>query len=174
MTHKITTPFTAEVIEKLRAGDNILLSGEIYTARDAAHKRLIEEIPFDPHGQAVYYAGPCPAPPGRPIGSAGPTTSSRMDAYAPQLIAQDLKIMIGKGIRSPEVIAAIKQHGGLYLAAAGGAGALISLCVEECRQVAYEDLGTEAVHLLSIKDMPLTVAIDSKGGNIYDREDKQK
>ncbi|MCL2223531.1 MAG: FumA C-terminus/TtdB family hydratase beta subunit [Defluviitaleaceae bacterium] len=157
--------------ENLRAGDEISFTGVIYTARDAAHKRLVQlldegkPLPFD---GAVYYAGPCPAPPGRVIGSIGPTTSGRMDAYAPRLIKSGVKIMIGKGNRSQAVINAIREHGGVYLTAVGGAGALLSLCVEKSEIVAFEDLGTEAVRRLTVRDMPLVVAIDSFGGNVYE------
>ena len=171
--NKICTPFTREIIKNLRAGQEILLTGYIYTGRDAAHKRmmaLLEEkkaLPFDIQKQAIYYAGPCPAPPGKVIGSVGPTTSQRMDIYAPRLIKEGLKVMIGKGYRSQPVIDAIKEHSGLYLAAVGGAGALISLCVEKSELVAFEDLGPEAIYRLTVKDMPLVVAIDFEGGNIY-------
>jgi len=163
--------FTDEYIRSLRVGQEIKLCGHIYTGRDAAHKRMIESLPFDPRGVAIYYAGPCPAPPGHVIGSVGPTTSGRMDAYAPQLIAKGLKVMIGKGQRSQAVISAIKEHTGLYLAAVGGAGALISKCVEEVELVAFEDLGTEAVYRLKVKNMPLVVAVDCYGGNIYEIRD---
>ena len=169
----ISTPLFDEVIKSLRAGDRISLSGEIYTGRDAAHKRMVEmldggkQLPFDVNGQAIYYAGPCPAPPGRVIGSIGPTTSKRMDAYAPRLMEQGLRVMIGKGARNEAVIEAMCEYSGVYLAAIGGAGALISLCVERAELVAFEDLGTEAIYRLTVKDMPLVVAIDCKGGNIY-------
>lgn len=172
---KITTPFTTEMIKDLRAGERILLSGVIYTGRDAAHKRMTElladnaPLPFDVRGQVVYYAGPCPAPPGRAVGSVGPTTSSRMDAYAPRLIQEGLRVMIGKGSRNGAVIDAIRRYTGVYLAAVGGAGALISLCIERAELIAFEDLGPEAVYKLSVRDMPLTVAIDCEGGNIYNR-----
>ena len=162
-------------LKNLRVRQQILLSGEIYTGRDAAHKRMIElldageSLPFNVQGQAIYYAGPCPAPPGKIIGSVGPTTSKRMDAYAPRLIAEGLKIMIGKGERSPAVAAAIRQHGGVYLSAIGGAGALIAQCVTRVETIAFEDLGTEAIYRLTVKDFPLVVAIDAFGGNIFDR-----
>ena len=152
-----------------------MLSGVIYTGRDSAHKRMVEllandmPLPFDINGQTIYYAGPCPAPPGRVIGSVGPTTSSRMDAYAPRLIEEGLRVMIGKGIRSKTVIDAIKEHAGAYLSAVGGAGALISLCVEKSELIAFEDLGTEAIYKLTVKNLPLVVAVDCKGNNIYDR-----
>lgn len=170
----ITTPFSDELIRSLKAGEQVLLSGEIFTGRDAAHKRLTEmlikgeDFPLDIHGQAVYYAGPCPAMPGRVIGSVGPTTSSRMDSYAPRLIEEGLRVMIGKGNRSRAVTDAIIKHCGLYMAAVGGAGALYSRCVEHAEIVAFKDLGPEAVYRLKVRDMPLVVAIDCTGGNIYE------
>ncbi|MCL2060801.1 MAG: Fe-S-containing hydro-lyase [Oscillospiraceae bacterium] len=172
---KISTPLFEDAIKTLRAGDPVLLSGHIYTGRDAAHMRMVElldrgaALPFDVRGQAIYYAGPCPAPPGRAIGSAGPTTSLRMDAYAPRLIAEGLRVMIGKGTRSDDVVEAMRKHTGLYLAAVGGAGALISLCVERAEPVAFEDLGPEAIYKLTVRDMPLVVAIDCEGRDIYRR-----
>ena len=173
---RIKSPISVEAIKALRAGDRILLSGTVYTARDAAHKRMAgllaegKPLPFDVCGQTVFYAGPCPAPPGRVIGSIGPTTSARMDAYAPRLMQEGLCVMIGKGGRSEPVIDAIRRHSGLYLAAIGGAAALTSLCVERVEPVAFEDLGTEAIYRLVVKDMPLVVAIDCEGGNIYERD----
>jgi len=170
----IHTPLTSDVIKSLKAGDAISLTGVIYTARDAAHKRMHDAVingepsPFDYTGQAVFYAGPCPAPPGKPIGSVGPTTAGRMDAYAPMLIDAGLKIMIGKGARTPEVVAAIKRQGGLYLVAIGGAAALMAKCVQSAEMVAYDDLGTEAVRKLEVVDMPLVVAIDSTGVSIFE------
>ncbi len=170
---KIATPLGKETIQNLKAGDRVLLSGEIYTGRDAAHKRMTEllaagdGLPFDLYGKAIYYAGPCPAPPGRKIGSVGPTTSGRMDAYTPQLIKAGLRVMIGKGPRNAPVIEAIRANTGIYLAAIGGAGALMALCVEDAELIAFEDLGPEAVYKLTVRDMPLIVAIDSNGGNIY-------
>ena len=170
---KITSPIPEETVKNLRSGERLLLSGTIFTARDAAHKRLIElldanmPLPLDFSGQTVYYAGPCPAPPGRAIGSAGPTTSMRMDAYAPRLIGEGLRVMIGKGERSDAVISAIRRYSGAYLAAVGGAGALLSLCVEKAEPVAFEDLGPEAIYRLYVRDMPLVAAIDCSGGNIY-------
>ena len=169
----LSTPIPAEIIKKLRVGDRVLLSGVIYTGRDAAHKRMIEQLenseplPFEVEGQAIYYAGPCPAPPGKVIGSVGPTTSKRMDAYAPRLIQEGLRVMIGKGFRSEKVTDAIKNHSGVYLAAIGGAGALMAACVEKSEMIAFEDLGTEAIHKLTVKNMRLVVAIDCEGGNIY-------
>ena len=167
----IQTPLSKEAIQQLRAGERVLLSGVIYTARDAAHKRMTEMpasgIPFNPDGQAVYYAGPCPAPPGKIIGSIGPTTSSRMDAYSPRLIQEGLRVMIGKGPRSQAVIDSIMRHTGVYFAAVGGAGAFLSLCVTQAELAAFEDLGTEAIFKLTVKDMPLVAAVDCYGGNIY-------
>jgi fumarate hydratase subunit beta len=172
---KITSPLSSETIKNLHAGDQVLLSGIIFTGRDAAHKRMIEllsnnsPLPFDVRGQTIYYAGPCPAPPGRVIGSVGPTTSLRMDSYAPRLIQEGLSVMIGKGSRSKPVIDSIRQYSGLYLSAVGGAGALLSLCVENVELIAFKDLGTEAIYKLTVRDMPLVVAIDCNGSNIYDR-----
>ena len=169
---KVTTPFTDDVIAKLKAGDMIELTGEVYTARDAAHGLMAEGLatgqasPFEYAGNAVFYAGPCPAPPGKPIGSVGPTTAGRMDAYSPGLIAAGLKVMIGKGGRSPEVVDAIKAHGGLYLVAVGGVAALLAKCITHGEVVAYDHLGTEAVRRLTVKDMPLIVAIDANGEGI--------
>lgn len=170
---KLQLPLTDEKIRSLNMGDRILLSGEIYTARDAAHKRLVEmmdaglDLPFEVDGQAVFYAGPCPAPPGHVIGSVGPTTSGRMDAYALRLMAAGLKIMIGKGARNAAVIDAIRRYTGLYLAAAGGAAALMARCVVRNDSIAFEDLGTEAVRRLTVCDLPLVVAIDCRGNDIY-------
>lgn len=170
----ISPPFTDEVISSLKAGEMIHLSGVIYTARDAAHKRMCEYLdtgkamPFDFAGAAIYYAGPCPAKPGKPIGSVGPTTSGRMDLYAPRLIQQGLKVMIGKGLRSKEVVDAIVEHTGVYFAAIGGAAALMGKCVEQAEVIAYDELGTEAVRRLVVKELPLIVAIDSRGRNMYE------
>ena len=169
----LTAPFTDEVIQSLKAGDMVYISGVIYTGRDAAHKRLWEMIgrgeamPFEFNGQAVYYAGPAPAKPGRPIGSVGPTTGGRMDAYSPTLIAHGLKVMIGKGTRSKEVVDAMKQHTGVYLAAIGGAAALMAKCVINAEIVAFEELGTEAIRRLEVKELPVVVAIDSLGNDMY-------
>ncbi|MFQ5826501.1 MAG: Fe-S-containing hydro-lyase [Dehalococcoidia bacterium] len=171
---KITTPLSDEVIASLRAGDQVLISGTLYTARDAAHKRLIEalergqELPFDLQGQTLYYVGPTPAPPGRVIGSAGPTTSGRMDGFTPRLLAAGLKGMIGKGSRSPEVREAIKRHRAIYLAAIGGAGALIAGSIKRVEMVAYEDLGTEAIRRLTVEDLPAIVVNDIYGGDLYE------
>ena len=174
MYGNVTTPLDASVIASLHSGDDVLLSGVIYTARDAAHKRFAaliekgEKLPLDLAGQVLYYCGPTPAKAGRPIGSAGPTTSSRMDRYTPQLLgATGLKGMIGKGERSSEVVAAIKRHGCVYFAATGGAGALIAKSVASSKAVCYEDLGPEAVYRLEVTNMPLIVAIDSRGNDLY-------
>jgi fumarate hydratase subunit beta len=171
---KLTTPFSAEDIDKLKAGDQVLLSGVIYTGRDAAHKRLCElldagkELPVDLNGQVIYFVGPSPAKPGKVIGSAGPTTSYRMDAYSPQVIKEaGLRGMIGKGGRGQEVVDAMCRYGCVYFAATGGAAALISKSIISCEVVCYEDLGPEAIHRLEVKDMPLIVAIDAHGNNLY-------
>lgn len=167
-------PFTDEKIKSLKAGDMIYISGTIYTGRDAAHKRLFEmieageEMPFDFEGQAIYYAGPCPAKPGKPIGSVGPTTAGRMDAYSPLLIEHGLKVMIGKGSRSEEVVEALKKHTGVYFAAIGGAAALMARCVESAEVIAFEELGTEAIRKLKVNQLPVIVAIDSNGNDSYE------
>ena len=174
MSKRIHAPLLAQELETLRAGDSVLLSGTIYTGRDAAHKRLCalvekgEPLPFDIRNQVIYYAGPCPAKPGDAIGSCGPTTSYRMDAYAPTLCDLGLIGMIGKGQRSPAVIDAIRRNGGVYFAATGGAGALIAGSVKAARVIAFEDLGTEAIRELQVEDLPLIVAIDARGGNLYE------
>lgn len=169
----LSAPFTDEKIKSLKAGDMVYISGTIYTARDAAHKRLCEMIdagepmPFDFEGQVVYYAGPCPAKPGQPIGSVGPTTGGRMDAYSPTLISLGLRCMIGKGSRSEEVIDALKQHTGVYFAAIGGAAALMAKAVKEAEVIAFDDLGTEAIRKLRVEELPVIVAIDSEGNDMY-------
>ncbi len=173
MEYKINVPASESELKKLRAGDSVLLSGTVYTARDAAHKRICECLdrgekpPFDLSGSAVYYVGPTPEHEGCCIGSAGPTTSGRMDAYSPRLLDEGLKIMIGKGNRSAAVIQSMIKNGAVYLAAIGGAGALMAACIEESTLVCWEDLGCEAVRRLRVKDMPLTVAIDSEGNDLY-------
>lgn len=170
---RLTLPLTQEDCARLQAGDSVRLSGPLYTGRDAAHRRLYEalergeELPVSLKGETIYYVGPCPAPPGRVIGSAGPTTSSRMDRYAPRLIQEGLLAMIGKGQRSPEVIKAMVEHGAVYLAALGGAGALIARTVRQLEVVAYPDLRTEAIHRLVVEDFPAIVAIDSQGRDLY-------
>ena len=171
--HRLTTPLSDEAIAAVRAGDTVLLTGSILTARDAAHKRLMalldagQPLPFELRDAVIYYAGPCPAPPGQPIGSCGPTTSSRMDAYAPRMIALGQRVSIGKGPRSDGVKAALARHRGLYLAATGGAGALYAACVRASRVVAFADLGAEAVHELQVAYMPLIAAVDCHGGDLY-------
>ncbi len=171
---RIQAPLLAQEIADLRAGDSVLLSGLIYTGRDAAHKRLCamiaegKSLPFNMRNQVIYYAGPCPAKPGDAIGSCGPTTSYRMDAYAPTLCDQGLIGMIGKGQRGEAVVEAIRRNGGVYFAATGGAGALIASCVKSAEVIAFEDLGTEAIRRLTVEDMPLIVAIDAHGGNLYE------
>jgi fumarate hydratase subunit beta len=170
---RITTPLINEVVEKLQIGDKVLISGVIYTGRDAAHKRLTdlvnkgESLPFDIVGQILYYVGPTPPKPGQAIGSAGPTTSYRMDLYAPILIAKGLKGMIGKGVRGKEVIEAIKKFKAIYFAATGGAGALLSKRVKKAEVVAYEDLGTEAIRRLEVEDFPVIVVNDVQGNDLY-------
>lgn len=172
-TYSFSLPLSDSDIKKLKAGDKVLLSGALYNARDAAHKRIInalesgQDLPFDINGQTIYYMGPSPARAGQVIGSAGPTTSARMDRYAPQMIKAGAKVMIGKGNRSEEVISAIKEHGGIYFAAIGGAGALLSKKIVKAEIVAYEDLGAEAIRKLEIKDFPAIVAVDSYGGDIF-------
>lgn len=173
MEYRINVPASESELKKLRAGDSVLLSGTVYTARDAAHKRICECLdrgerpPFDLNGSAVYYVGPTPEHEGCCIGSAGPTTSGRMDAYSPRLLDEGLKIMIGKGSRSAEVVQSMIKNGAVYLAAIGGAGALMAASIEESALVCWEDLGCEAVRRLRVKDMPLTVAIDSEGNDLY-------
>ena len=170
---KLTTPLTKDKIKDLKSGDSVLLSGTIYTARDAAHKRMIEtlekgeKLPIEIENQTIYYAGPAPAKPGQVIGSCGPTTSGRMDAYAPTLIELGLTGMIGKGERTDEVVEAMKKNGAVYFGAIGGAGALISKCITSAEVIAYEDLGAEAIRRLTVEDFPLTVIIDTTGKNLY-------
>lgn len=173
MEYRINVPLSDDELKKLRAGDSVLLSGTIYTARDAAHKRICElmdrgePLPFELKGSAVYYVGPTPEHDGCCIGSAGPTTSGRMDAYSPRLLDNGLKIMIGKGNRSAAVVDAMVRNGAVYLAAIGGAGALMAASIESAQLVCWEDLGCEAVRRLTVRDMPLTVAIDSRGNDLY-------
>ena len=171
---KLTTPLTQEKLRTLKAGDSCLLSGVIYTARDAAHKRLCElvaagkPLPMDVEGSVIYFVGPTPAKPGEVIGSAGPTTSYRMDAYSPTLIREGLTGMIGKGKRGPEVVAAMKEHGAVYFGAIGGCGALLSKCIKKAEVIAYDDLGAEAIRRLEVEDFPVIVIIDSEGNNLYE------
>ena len=171
---KLTTPISEETVRSLKAGDIVMLSGVIYTGRDAAHKRLCamldnqEKLPVDLEGQLIYFVGPCPAPPGRVIGSAGPTTSGRMDAYSPRLLKEcALRGMIGKGDRNAAVKDAMKKYGALYFAATGGAGALIARSIVKADVVAFEDLGPEAIYRLEVKELPLVVAIDANGESLY-------
>lgn len=179
MEKRITTPLTDEKLKDLKAGDSVLLSGYIYTSRDAGHKRFIEllndgkELPFDIKDQVIYYVGPTPAKPGMAIGSAGPTTSYRMDAYTPALLEAGLNGMIGKGLRSPEVVEAMKKYGAVYFAAIGGAAALTAKCVKSAELIAYEDLGSEALRRLYVEELPLVVVIDSEGNNYYEIGQRQ-
>lgn len=173
MAISLTVPFNRETARTLRSGDSCLLSGTVYTARDAAHKRLCQlieegkELPFPVENACIYFVGPAPAKPGQAIGSAGPTTAYRMDAYSPALIGQGLTAMIGKGKRGPEVVDAMQAHGAVYFGAIGGAGALLSDCILSAEIIAYEDLGAEAIRRLEVKDLPVTVIIDSQGNNLY-------
>ena len=174
MNKTIHTPLTREDARTLKAGDTCLITGVIYTARDAAHKRLCElaargeQLPVDMQNAIIYFVGPTPAKPGQAIGSAGPTTSYRMDAYSPTLIALGQTGMIGKGKRGPEVIAAMKEYGAVYFGATGGCGALLSKCIKKAEIIAYEDLGAEAIRRLEVEDFPVTVIIDSEGNNLYE------
>ncbi len=174
MAISITTPLSREQARSLKAGDSCLISGVIYTARDAAHKRLCElaaqgkELPVEIRDAVIYYVGPTPARPGEAIGSAGPTTSYRMDAYSPLLISLGETGMIGKGKRGPEVIQAMKDHGAVYFGAIGGCGALLSQCIKKAEIIAYEDLGAEAIRRLEVENFPVIVVIDSQGNNLYE------
>lgn len=174
MEKHITLPLTEEIARSLKAGDRVYLTGIIYTSRDAGHKRMCEtlaageKLPFDPMNATIYYVGPTPAKPGAVIGSAGPTTSGRMDAYAPTMMSVGARGMIGKGARLPEVIDAMKKFGGVYFGAIGGAGALLAKCIKSAKLIAYEDLGAEALRELYVEDMPLMVIIDSEGNNLYE------
>lgn len=174
MAITVKTPLTREAARQLKSGDSVLLSGVIYTARDAAHKRLCElvaqgkELPLDVKDSVIYFVGPTPARPGQAIGSAGPTTSYRMDAYSPTMIEQGLTGMIGKGKRSQEVVAAMKEHGAVYFGAIGGCGALLSKCIKKAEVIAYDDLGAEAIRRLEVEDFPVIVVIDAEGNNLYE------
>ena len=171
----LKTPLTDEDLERLKTGDRVLINGVIYTARDAAHKRMVElldsgqELPFDIRGQVIYYAGPAPAKPGAVIGSCGPTTSYRMDVYTPKLIQRGLKGMIGKGTRSSQVKESMMNHKAVYVAAIGGLGALLAKTIKEAEVIAYPDLGPEAIRRLVVEDFPAIVAIDVRGEDIYSR-----
>ncbi|MDD4503422.1 MAG: Fe-S-containing hydro-lyase [Clostridiaceae bacterium] len=179
MEKRIMTPLTKEKLKELKSGDSVLLSGYIYTARDAAHKRMVDllkegkDLPFDVKDQVIYYVGPTPAKEDQPIGSAGPTTSYRMDAYAPALIEQGLTGMVGKGLRGAGVVEAMKRHGAVYFAAIGGAAALIGKRVKSAEIIAYEDLGAEAIRKLYVEDFPIVVVIDSEGNNYYEIGQKE-
>lgn len=179
MEKHIQTPLTKKIAATLVAGDRVYISGDIYTARDAAHKRMHksisqgDQLPFDVKNQIIYYAGPAPAKPGDVIGSCGPTTSGRVDAYTPALLDLGLIGMIGKGERDEQVIESMMKNGSVYFAAIGGAGALIAKCVKSVEPVAYDDLGTEAIVRLRVENFPLTVVIDSKGNNMYESERKK-
>ena len=192
MDRHIKAPFDREEVKTLKAGDYVYIDGIVYSARDAAHKRMYDAImesgcvdasgtelyekgivPIDLNGNVIYYLGPTPAKPGQVIGSAGPTTSSRMDKYTPMMLDQGLKGMIGKGKRSPEVIESIKKNGAVYFAAVGGAGALLSKCIKEAEVIAYDDLGTEAIRKLTVKDFPAIVVIDAEGNNLYETAVKE-
>lgn len=174
MTKKVKLPLTDEALKDLKAGDNVLLTGVMYVARDAAHKRMVESLeqgkplPFDVRGQTIYFMGPSPPRPGQVIGAAGPTTSGRMDTYSPRLIAEGLRGMVGKGMRSPAVKDAMKSYKAVYLAAIGGAGALISKSIKKAEVIAYEELGAEAVRRLEVEDFPATVINDIYGGDLYE------
>lgn len=171
--HRVTPPLSPELVQEIRSGDRLLITGKMYTARDAAHKRLTEALergeplPVDIVGQVIYYVGPTPPKPGQVIGSAGPTTSGRMDKYTPALLAQGLRAAIGKGYRSEEVRRALVEHGGLYLAATGGAGALLAKRIKAAKVVAYDDLGPEAIRELEVEDFPVVVIHDAHGGDLY-------
>lgn len=174
MSVVIKTPLKREDVKKLKAGDSCLITGVIYTARDAAHKRLCEliergeEFPFDIKDSIIYFVGPTPEKPGQAIGSCGPTTSYRMDAYSPELIKKGQTGMIGKGKRGPAVVDAMKEYGAVYFGAIGGCGALLSRCVKKAEVIAYDDLGAEAIRRLEVEDFPVIVVIDSEGNNLYE------
>ena len=174
MAMEIKVPMSREVARSLKAGDSVLLSGVIYTARDAAHKRLCElaeqgkELPLEVKDAVIYFVGPTPARPGEVIGSAGPTTAYRMDAYSPTLIEMGLTGMIGKGKRGPEVVAAMKEHGAVYFGAIGGCGALLGKCIKKAEVIAYDDLGAEAIRRLEVENFPVVVIIDAEGNNLYE------
>ena len=179
MDREIKAPIDKETAKSLRAGDYVKITGTIYTARDAAHKRMAEtldkgeKLPIEIEGTTIYYLGPTPAREGRPIGSAGPTTASRMDKYTPRLLDLGMIGMIGKGKRSPEVIEAVKRNGAVYFAAGGGAGALLSKKIQSSEVIANEDLGTESIRKLTVKDLPVIVVIDSQGNNLYETAAKE-
>jgi fumarate hydratase subunit beta len=175
MEHYVNLPLTEEKAKMLRAGDTVYLTGEVYTSRDAGHKRMVEllekgeKLPFDPMNATIYYVGPSPGKPGQVIGSAGPTTSGRMDAYAPTLLGVGVRGMIGKGARAPEVVEAMKKYTGVYFGAIGGAGALLARCIKKSELIAWEDLQSEALRRLWVENMPLVVVIDSQGNDLYEQ-----
>ena len=179
MEKHITTPITQKITKDLKSGDYVYITGEMYVARDAAHKRMAEslaagdKLPIDMKNNIIYYMGPSPAREGRPIGSAGPTTASRMDKYAPDLLDLGLKGMIGKGKRSKAVVDAIVRNGAVYFAAVGGAGAILSKCIKKSTVIAYDDLGTEAIRELEVENLPVVVVIDSEGNNLYETAIKE-
>ena len=175
MEHYVNLPLTEEKARQLRCGDTVYLTGEVYTSRDAGHKRMVEllsrgeDLPFDPQNATIYYVGPSPARPGQIIGSAGPTTSGRMDAYAPTLLSVGARGMIGKGARSAEVVEAMKRYSGVYFGAIGGAGALLAKCIKKAELIAWEDLQSEALRKLWVENMPLVVVIDCEGNDLYEK-----
>ena len=175
MDHYGNLPLTEEKARQLRCGDTVYLTGEVYTSRDAGHKRMVEllsrgeDLPFDPTNATIYYVGPSPARPGQVIGSAGPTTSGRMDAYAPRLLSVGARGMIGKGARSAEVVEAMKRYSGVYFGAIGGAGALLAKCIKKAELIAWEDLQSEALRKLWVENMPLVVVIDCEGNDLYEK-----
>ena len=175
MVHYVNLPLTEEKARQLRCGDTVYLTGEVYTSRDAGHKRMVEllsrgeDLPFDPQNATIYYVGPSPARPGQVIGSAGPTTSGRMDAYAPRLLSVGARGMIGKGARSAEVVEAMKRYSGVYFGAIGGAGALLAKCIKKAELIAWEDLQSEALRKLWVENMPLVVVIDCEGNDLYEK-----
>ena len=175
MVHYVNLPLTEEKAKQLRSGDTVYLTGEVFTSRDAGHKRMVEllnrgeDLPFDPVNATIYYVGPSPARPGQVIGSGGPTTSGRMDAYAPTLLSVGARGMIGKGARSPEVIEAMKRYSGVYFGAIGGAGALLAKCIKKSELIAWEDLQSEALRRLWVENMPLVVVIDCEGNDLYEQ-----
>lgn len=177
---RLNTPLTAADVQPLRAGDRVLISGVIYTARDTAHKRMAEllrrgeKLPFDPAGKVIYYAGPSPTRPSRVIGSCGPTTSGRMDAYTPAMLAAGIRATIGKGRRSSEVVAAMKKHGAVYLGVVGGVAALLAKCITKAEVVAFEDLGPEAIRRLEVIDFPAFVVNDTTGGDLYAKREGER
>ena len=175
MEHYVNLPLTEEKARQLRCGDTVYLTGEVYTSRDAGHKRMVEllsrgeDLPFDPQNATIYYVGPSPARPGQVIGSAGPTTSGRMDAYAPRLLSVGARGMIGKGARSAAVVEAMKRYSGVYFGAIGGAGALLAKCIKKAELIAWEDLQSEALRKLWVENMPLVVVIDCEGNDLYEK-----